>query len=109
MGITLRMLNNLITRVVPLTHTALGPALRITTVGITRTCMIGIVSRSTDAAISAVSPTPVADHRCVDLISECCHSVGLWYHTPDHAIGYAMHSGRSSGGATAFVMALARA
>jgi hypothetical protein len=23
------------------------------------------------------------------------HSVGLWYDTPDHAIGYAMHDSRS--------------
>jgi hypothetical protein len=58
MSITLRMVTNMITRVVPLTDTA---------VDITRTCTIGIVSPFTDAAISAASP--VKHHRRVDLIS----------------------------------------
>jgi hypothetical protein len=62
------MVSNLITRVVPLTDTALGiPALGITAVGITRTCTIGIVSPFTGAAISAVSPTPVKRHPGLDL------------------------------------------
>ena len=59
MGITLRMVTKMITRVVPLTDTA---------VGITRTCTIGIVSPFTAAAISAASP--VKNHRRVDLISD---------------------------------------
>ena len=58
MSITLRMVTNMITRVVPLTDTA---------VGITRTCTIGTVSPFTDAAISAASPVKL--HRRVDLIS----------------------------------------
>jgi len=58
-GITLRMVINMITRVVPLTDTA---------VGITRTCTIGIVSPFTAAAISAASL--VKNHRGVDLISD---------------------------------------
>jgi hypothetical protein len=78
MSITLRMVNNLITRVVPLTDTALVP-LTDTAVGITHTCTIGIVSPFTDAAISAVSPTPVKHHRRVDLISAVLPFGRLWY------------------------------
>ena len=58
MDITLRLVTDMITRVVPLTGTALG---------ITRICTIGIVSPFTDAAISVASP--VKHHRRVDLIS----------------------------------------
>ena len=61
-GITLRMVTNMITRVVPLTHTALD---------ITRTCTTGIVSPFTAAAITAATATPIEDHRGLDLISEC--------------------------------------
>ena len=35
------------------------------------------------------------DHRGVDLISDVPPFGGLWYDTPDNAIGYAMHSSRS--------------
>jgi hypothetical protein len=66
MAITLRMVSNLITRVVPLTDTALVP-LTGTAVGITRTCTIGIVSPFTDAAISVVFPTPVKYRPGFDL------------------------------------------
>ena len=61
MGITLRMVTNMITRVVPLMDTSLG---------ITRTCTIGIVSPFTAAAITAAMPTPIKNHRGVDLISD---------------------------------------
>jgi hypothetical protein len=44
MDLILRMVNNMIIRVVPLTDTALG---------ITRICTIGIVGRFMDAAITA--------------------------------------------------------
>jgi hypothetical protein len=37
---------------------------------------------------------PRRDHR-VDLISDVLPFGRLWYDTPDHAIGYAMHSSRS--------------
>jgi len=72
-GITLHMVTNLITKVVP--HTDTG-------VVITRTCTIGTVSPFTAAAISAASP--VKDHRCVDLSSDVL-SVGR------HATGGAIH------------------
>src|SRR5262245_19749162 len=35
------------------------------------------------------------DHRGVDLISDALPFGRLWYDTPDHAIGYAMHCSRS--------------
>ena len=35
------------------------------------------------------------DHRGVDLISDVLPFGRLWYDTPNHAIGYAMHSSRS--------------
>jgi hypothetical protein len=35
------------------------------------------------------------DKRGFDLISDALPFGGLWYDTPDHAIGYAMHSSRS--------------
>src|SRR5438477_9507546 len=38
---------------------------------------------------------PRKDHRGVDLISDVLPFGRLWYDTPDHAIGYAMHSSRS--------------
>ena len=38
---------------------------------------------------------PRKDHRGVDLISDVLPYGRLWYDTPDHAIGYAMHSSRS--------------
>jgi hypothetical protein len=38
---------------------------------------------------------PRKDHRGVDLISDVLPCGRLWYDTPDHAIGYAMHSSRS--------------
>ncbi|HEX3253189.1 MAG TPA: hypothetical protein VHS05_27345 [Pyrinomonadaceae bacterium] len=38
---------------------------------------------------------PRTDKRGVDLISDALPFGGLWYDTPDHAIGYAMHSSRS--------------
>jgi hypothetical protein len=38
---------------------------------------------------------PRKDHRGVDLISDMLPFGRLWYDTPDHAIGYAMHSSRS--------------
>jgi len=62
------MVINMITRVVPLTDTA---------VGITRTCTIGIVSPFTAAAISAASL--VKNHRGVDLISDVLPFGRLWY------------------------------
>src|SRR5215469_10482120 len=78
MGIILRMVTNLTTRVVPLTDTV---------VGITRTCTIGIVNPFTAVAISAASP--VKDHRCVDLISDVL-PFGR------HATVYMMHFCRSA-------------
>ncbi|MFL6599265.1 MAG: hypothetical protein ACJ8KF_15085 [Chthoniobacterales bacterium] len=38
---------------------------------------------------------PRKDNRGVDLISDALPFGRLWYDTPDHAIGYAMHSSRS--------------
>ena len=38
---------------------------------------------------------PRKDHRGVDLISDVLPFGRLWYDTPDHAIGYAVHSSRS--------------
>ena len=38
---------------------------------------------------------PRKDHRGVDLISDALPFGRLWYDTPDHAIGYAIHSSRS--------------
>src|ERR1051326_8792748 len=38
---------------------------------------------------------PRNDRRDVDLISDLLPFGRLWYDTPDNAIGYAMHSGRS--------------
>jgi hypothetical protein len=38
---------------------------------------------------------PRKDHRGVDLISDVLPFGRLWYDTPDHATGYAMHSSRS--------------
>ena len=38
---------------------------------------------------------PCKDKRGVDLISDALPFGGLWYDTPDNAIGYAMHSSRS--------------
>ena len=38
---------------------------------------------------------PRKDHRGVDLISDVFPFGRLWYDTPDHAIGYAMHGSRS--------------
>jgi hypothetical protein len=38
---------------------------------------------------------PRKDHRGFDLISDELPFGRLWYDTPDNAIGYAMHSGRS--------------
>ena len=38
---------------------------------------------------------PRKDHRGVDLISDAFPFGRLGYDTPDHAIGYAMHSSRS--------------
>ena len=35
---------------------------------------------------------PRKDHRGVDLISDALPFGRLWYNTPDHAIGYAMHT-----------------
>jgi hypothetical protein len=37
---------------------------------------------------------PRKDKRGVDLISDALPFGRLWYDTPDHAIGYAMHSSR---------------
>ena len=37
---------------------------------------------------------PRKDHRGVDLISDVLPFGRLWDDTPDHAIGYAMHSSR---------------
>jgi hypothetical protein len=91
------MVTNMITRLVPLTDTALGLVpLTDTALGITRTCTIGIVSPFTDAAISAASP--IKHHRGVDLISAVLPFGRLWYGQPNaisNAIGYAMHSSRS--------------
>ena len=39
---------------------------------------------------------PRKDHRGVDLISDVLPFGRLWYDTPDHAIGYAMHFSRSA-------------
>ena len=38
---------------------------------------------------------PRKDHRGVDLISDALPFGRQWYDTPDHAIGYAMHSSHS--------------
>ena len=38
----------------------------------------------------------VGFHRGVDLISDALPFGPLWYDTPDHAIGYAMHYSRSA-------------
>ncbi len=38
---------------------------------------------------------PRKDKRGVDLISDAPPFGRLWYDTPDHAIGYAIHSSRS--------------
>jgi hypothetical protein len=38
---------------------------------------------------------PRKDHRGVDLISDALPFGRLWYDTPDHAIGYALHCCRS--------------
>jgi hypothetical protein len=38
---------------------------------------------------------PRSDKRGIDLISDALPFGRLWYDTPDHAIGYAMHSSRS--------------
>jgi len=38
---------------------------------------------------------PRKDERSVDLISDALPLSRLWYDTPDHAIGDAMHSSRS--------------
>ena len=38
---------------------------------------------------------PRSDKRGVDLISDVLTFSCLWYDTPDHAIGYAMHRSRS--------------
>ena len=38
---------------------------------------------------------PRCDHRGFDLISDVLPFGRLWYDTPDHAVGYAMHSSRS--------------
>ena len=35
------------------------------------------------------------DHRGFDLIFDVLPFGRLWYDTPDHAVGYAMHSSRS--------------
>src|SRR6516165_5145759 len=80
MGITLRMVTNMITRVVPLTATALG---------ITRTCTIGIVSPFTDAVITAAATaTPIRDHPGTDLISDVLpfgrHATGYAVTSVDH-------------------------
>jgi len=39
--------------------------------------------------------SPCNDYRGVDLISDVLPFGRLWYDTPDHAVGYAMHSSRS--------------
>jgi hypothetical protein len=38
---------------------------------------------------------PRKDRRGVDLISDALPFGRLWYDTPDHAIGYAIHTSRS--------------
>jgi hypothetical protein len=38
---------------------------------------------------------PRKDHAGFDLISDVLPFGRLWYDTPDHAIGYAMHRSRS--------------
>ena len=38
---------------------------------------------------------PRKDHRGVDVISDVRPFGRLWYDTPDHAIGYAMHHSHS--------------
>jgi hypothetical protein len=38
---------------------------------------------------------PRKDKRGVDLMSDALPFGRMWYDTPDHAIGYAMHSSRS--------------
>jgi hypothetical protein len=71
MDITLRLVTDMITRVVPLTGTALG---------ITRICTIGIVSPLTAAAIGAATATPIKDQHHVDLICRLAaiHSAKPW-------------------------------
>ena len=72
LGITLHMVTDMITRVVPLTDTALG---------ITRTCTIGIVSPFTAAAITAATTTPIEDHRGLDVISDAGIRSALMHQT----------------------------
>jgi len=38
---------------------------------------------------------PRKDHRGIDMISDTLPFGRLWYDTPDHTIGYAMHRSRS--------------
>jgi len=83
LGITLRMVIDMIPRVVPLTDTAQD---------IIRTCTTGIVSPFTAAAITAATPTPIEDHRGLDSLS----GRAALYGTPDHAIGYAIHLSRAA-------------
>lgn len=88
LGITLRMVTDMITRAVPLTDTPLG---------ITHTCTIGIVSPFTAAAITAAT-TPIEDRGGLDLISDALAFGRLWYGDANavaNAIGYAEHYSRS--------------
>jgi hypothetical protein len=50
---------------------------------------------STTISTNVYEVRPRKDHRGSDLISDVLPFGRLWYDTPDHAIGYAMHSSRS--------------
>jgi hypothetical protein len=51
-------------------------------------------------SISTYEVHPGKDHRGVDLISDVLPFGRLWYHTPENAIGYAMHNTNRSVGQT---------
>ena len=54
-----------------------------------------IECRISDATMHVYEVRPRHDKRGFDLISDVLPFGRLWYDTPDHAIGYAMHSSRS--------------
>ena len=68
--------------------------------------LLTIVSLHTARPNQSMNPTtvrsmhvyevrPRKSHRGFDLISDALPFGRLWYDTPDHAIGYAMHCSRS--------------
>jgi len=53
------------------------------------------MQRTAEHPMHVYEVRPRKDKRGVDLISDALPFGRLWYDTPDHAIGYAMHSSRS--------------